>query len=257
MLLAIDIGNSLIKFGIYEGSSLVNRFTITTNLNYTADELAFDRFHVLDDEFILLKFDSAYVASVVPPLNWVIAELCLRLFRLSPVFVHGGFDLGMKVAYKDPTSLGADRFVSAFAARQRYGKPVVICSLGTATTIDVVDEKGTFRGGMILPGMGTMSDSLNRKTAKLPAVRIEKPALLIGSSTETAIASGIFYGNIAMLEGLVRRIKDETGLHHAPVVATGGFAPLIAENTDIFTDFYENLVLDGLQMIAEHDQSRR
>lgn len=253
MFLAIDIGNSLIKFGIYEGSTLVNKLTIATKLDYTAEELAFDRFHVLEDEFIQLKFDSVYVASVVPGLNWVIAELCLRLFKLSPVFVHPGFDLGLKLNYGPLVSLGPDRLVSCFCAVEKYGPPVIVCSFGTATTIDVVTKEREFIGGIIAPGMGTMTDSLNRRAANLPAVRIAKPEHIIGDSTESAIAAGVFHGHIAMTEGLIARIRAAVADDDIKVIATGGFASLIAPETDVFDTIDENLILDGLRLIAARD----
>ncbi len=252
MFLAIDIGNSLIKFGTYKGAELVDRFTISTKLDYTVEELAFDRFHVLDDQFIQLKFDAVYVSSVVPRLNKVVEQLCNKLFKLNAVFVSAKMDLGLTINYEPKTSLGNDRLVGLFSASQKYGTPVIVCSFGTATTIDAVSKNREFLGGLILPGMGTMADSLKRKTAKLPVVRIQEPEFLLGNSTASAIASGIFFGQIEAVEGIVSRIRDV----HFPkakkvkVIATGGFSRLISQHSSIFDNVDENLVLDGLRLIS-------
>lgn len=253
MFLAIDIGNSLIKFGTFNGTELVDRFTISTKLDYTVEELAFDRFHVLDDQFIQLKFDSVYVSSVVPRLNKVIDQLCNKLFKLNAVFVNATMELGLKINYEPKTSLGNDRLVGIFSASQTYGTPVIVCSFGTATTIDAVSKRSEFLGGLILPGMGTMADSLKRQTAKLPAVRIQEPESLLGNSTELAIASGIFYGQIAAVEGIVKRIRDEQfrSAKKVKVIATGGFSRLVSQHTSIFDVVGDNLILDGLRLISE------
>ncbi len=253
MFLAIDIGNSLIKFGTYNGTELIDRFTIATKLDYTIEELAFDRFHVLDDQFIQLKFDSVYVSSVVPKLNKVVEELCDKLFKLRAVFVNTSMDVGLKINYEPRTSLGNDRLVGIFSASQKYGTPVILCSFGTATTIDAVSKQNEFLGGLILPGMGTMADSLKRKTAKLPVVRIQEPESLLGNSTESAIAAGIFYGQIAAVEGIVRLIRDEQfpDAKKVKVIATGGFSGLISQHTPIFDAIDDHLLLDGLRLISE------
>lgn len=253
MFLAIDIGNSLIKFGTYNGTELVDRFTISTKLDYTVEELAFDRFHVLDDQFIQLKFDSVYVSSVVPKLNKVIEQLCTKLFKLKAVFVNTTMDLGLTINYEPKTSLGNDRLVGMFSASKTYGTPFIVCSFGTATTIDAVSERSEFLGGLILPGMGTMADSLKRRTAKLPVVRIRKPESLLGNSTESAIAAGIFYAQIAAVEGIVKRIRNErfSSAKKVKIVATGGFSGLIGQHSSIFDKVDENLVLDGLRLISE------
>ncbi len=252
MLLAIDIGNSSIKFGIFDGANLVHKFNIATRIDYTADELVFDRFHVLNEKFIKLKFASVIVASVVPVLNDVFAKVCLDLFKVKAAFVDATFDLGMPIAYEPPSAVGADRIVNVFGAIQKYGKPLVVCSFGTATTMDVANAQGEYIGGLIAPGMSTMAEALHLKTAKLPAVRIKKPEAVIRNTTEGSIESGVFYGHISMVEGLIERISSEYSPNEKPkVVATGGFATLIAAETKVFDIVDENLTLDGLRLIAE------
>lgn len=252
MLLAIDIGNSSIKFGIFDGAILVHKFNIATKLDYTADELIFDRFHVLDDEFIQLKLAAVVIASVVPVLNDVFAETCLELFKVKAVFVDSSLDLGMKIAYDPPTAAGADRIVNVFSAIQKYGKPLIVCSFGTATTMDVANAEGDYIGGLIAPGMGTMAEALHLKAAKLPAVRITKPKAVIRNTTEGSMESGVFFGHVAMVEGLIERIRSEYSLAEKPkVIATGGFATLIADETELFDVVDENLTLGGLRLIGE------
>lgn len=252
MLLAIDIGNSSIKFGIFDGANLVDKFNIATNLDYTTDELILDRFHVLDDKFIKLKFATVVVASVVPVLNKVIAETCLELFKVKAVFVDSSLDLGMKIAYDPPSAAGADRIVNVFAAIKKYESPLIVCSFGTATTMDVGDSHGDYIGGLIAPGMGTMAEALHLKTAKLPAVRITQPSAVLRNTTEGSIESGVFFGHVAMVEGLIERIRSEFSPAEKPkVIATGGFATLIAAETKLFDIVDEKLTLDGLRLVAE------
>jgi pantothenate kinase, type III len=253
MLLAIDIGNSSIKFGIFDGSELLHKFTIATKRDYTADELVFDRFHVLDDKFIQLRFAAVIVASVVPVLNDVFAKACFDLFKVNAVFVDSSLDLGMTINYDPPTAAGADRIVNVFSAIQKYGRPLIVCSFGTATTMDVADAEGSYAGGLIAPGMGTMAEALHSKTAKLPVVQITRPDNVVQNTTAGSIASGVFFGHIAMVEGLIERLRAEFGKDEKPkVIATGGFAALIAAETDRFDVVDENLTLDGLRLIAEH-----
>ena len=213
---------------------------------------------MLEAEFIQLQFDSVYVSSVVPRLNKVVAELCQKLFKVKAVFVNAAMDLGLKINYEPQNSLGNDRLVGIFSASQIYGTPVIVCSLGTATTIDVVSENREFLGGLILPGMGTMADSLKRKTAKLPAVRIREPESLLGNSTESAIAAGIFYGQIASVEGIVKRIRNErfASADKVKVIATGGFSGLVDRHCSFFDTVDENLILNGLRLIYERTSAQ-
>jgi type III pantothenate kinase len=255
MLLAVDIGNSSIKFGIFDRISLVHKFSVATKLDYTANELIFDRFHVLDETFIQLKFTSAIVVSVVPELNDVIAEVCFELFKVRAVFVDHTLDLGMQIDYDPPSSLGADRLVSAFSAKELYGPPAIVCSFGTATTIDLVDAKGTFRGGMITPGMGTMAASLHSRTAKLPYVHIQRPEGVVQRSTDGAIMSGVYNGHAAMASGLIELVRAEyyaanPGSSPIKVIATGGFAGLLSRDVESFDLVDENLTLSGLRLVA-------
>ena len=245
MLLAIDIGNSSTKFAIYDGESLFHKFAVQTNRDYTAEELLFDRLKLYEDQFIQVDIDTCLVASVVPDLNGVIAQVCRELFHITPQLVDSTWDFGFTIDYDPPSSVGADRLVNAFAAVSQFGSPVVVCSFGTATTIDVVDAENTYVGGIIAPGMATAAKALELATSKLPTVKIEKPEGLIGKTTVSSMQSGIVYGHVAMVKGLLERLEGV-----GKVVATGGFANLIAPEVSAIDVVDENLTLEGLRLLA-------
>ncbi len=266
MLLAIDIGNSLIKFGVFKDGKLFDKFSIATKRDYRYDELHFDRLQFSDGK--LLNVDTVIVSTVVPELIDVVREASQTQFKVTPTFVDHTAEFGFKINYDPPNSVGVDRLINAAAAIRKYGCPLIICSFGTATVIDAVNRKGEFIGGIIAPGMKTMTESLHQKTAQLPVIEIEKPARLIGNSTLASIRSGIFYGQIAMVEGLIERFLSEPQVLAAPsrkrtttivekvdppkVVATGGFAKLIASQVRSIDTVDENLTLEGLRLLANN-----
>ncbi|NOT48969.1 MAG: type III pantothenate kinase [Acidobacteria bacterium] len=252
MLLAIDIGNSTTKFGIFESGSLIDKFVIPTVLDYTVDELSFDRLRYTDDRFF--QIDAAIVSSVVPEMNGTLAEACKKLLKITPSFVDYTFDFGMNVGYDPPSAAGTDRLVNAAAAAAKYGVPVIACSFGTATTIDVVDSDRKYLGGTISPGLKTLVEALHLKTSKLPLVTIERPKNVIGNTTKGSINSGTYYGHIGMVEGILQRIFEELG-QKPKVVATGGFASVVAENSSLIDVVDENLTLEGLLRLAERRSS--
>jgi type III pantothenate kinase len=256
MLLAIDIGNSSIKFGIFDGDSLIHKFNIATNPAYTAEELIFDRFYVLDEEFIQLKFSSVVIVSVVPKLNDIFAEVCAELFKLRPLIISSNTEIDLKSMYDRPEDWGVDRRVNSYAARELYGPPLMVCSFGTATTIDVVDSAGVHIGGIITAGIGTTAAALHAKTANLPSVRIHRPERAIQAGTEEAIMSGVYYGHAALATGLISRLTDEyiaanPDSPRPKIIATGGFAGLLQRDIDTIDLLDENLTLHGLRLIAE------
>ena len=255
MLLAIDIGNSSIKFGIYDRDQLFHKFSIQTKREYTVEELMFDRLKLVDSKFIQVDIGGCIVASVVPELNSVIAQVCRELFRVTPRFVDVSWGFGLQVKYDPPEALGVDRLINAFAATRKFGVPVIICSFGTATTIDAVDEAGNFLGGVIAPGPLATARALQLLTSKLPNVPIEMPGTVFGNTTVGSIQAGIVLGQALMAEGVIRRMLLETaGLNSSAVlkvVATGGFAGLISPEVAAVTQVDENLMLDGLCMLAE------
>ena len=245
MLLAIDIGNSSTKIGVFDNGVILKRLIIPTIRSKTADQL-----YVSVEEDLKHQFSAIVVSSVVPELNDAFRELGENYFNRTPFFVDNSLDFGLTIKYSPPENLGIDRLVAAFAAARKYGAPVIVCDFGTATTIDAVNAANEYLGGIITPGMNTLSEALFIKTSKLPRVEIRKPETVIGGSTVHSIQAGIFYGYIGLTEGILRRMIAELG-EQPKVIATGGFAALIAENCDLIETVDENLMLDGLRLIYE------
>lgn len=248
-LLAIDIGNSSTKFGIFESSSLLDKFSIPTRKDYAMDELMFDRLLRVGERFV--KYEAALIASVVPELNGTLGDALVKQLNVTPRFIDHTFDFGIGIDYHPPESAGVDRLVNASAAAAKYGCPVVACSFGTATTFDVVSGEMHYIGGAIAPGMRTLAEALHIKTSKLPNVAVvEEPAAAIGQTTEDSIKSGVFHGYVGMVEGVLERIFEELG-DEAKVVGTGGFAKTVAGKSSMIDLVDEDLTLDGVRMLAE------
>lgn len=242
MLLTIDIGNTSTKFGVFEDNALIYHLTAPTILHQTADEIY--------NPALNQPIRAVIISSVVSELKNVYREFSNKYFNLEPVFVDNSLDLDLKINYVPPETLGVDRFVAAFAAVEKYGKPCVICDFGTATTIDAVNSGGEYLGGIITPGMDTMRESLFTNTSALPLIKLRKPESVIGNSTVTSIQSGVYFGYIALVDGLIERIIGELG-EQPKVVATGGFAELIAESSVKIETVDDNLLLEGLRLIYE------
>lgn len=245
MLLAIDIGNSSVKFGVFDHENLISRFSFPTIHTQTADEIN----SLIQTDFNQ-TISAIVISSVVPELKNSFQILGEKFFNLLPVFVDNTFDFGLKIKYFPPENLGVDRIVAAFAAVEKYGKPCIVCDFGTATTIDAVNSKREFLGGTIVAGINLLADALHRRTSKLPLVELKKPASVIGNSTVSAIQSGIYFGYVGLADGIIRRMIDELG-EKPKVVATGGFANLIAESAEMIEIVDENLMLEGLRLLYE------
>ena len=245
MLLTIDIGNSAAKFGIFDQANLVSRFAVPTAHTDTADKI-----NSLVQSNSTGKIAAVVISSVVPELNDAYRKFAAEFHHLEAVFVDNKFDFGLKINYHPPKSVGVDRIVAAFAAVEKYGKPCIICDFGTATTIDAVNSSGEYLGGIIAPGMNLLADALFRKTSQLPKIKIEKPAQVIGDSTIKSIQSGIYFGYIGLVDGIITRIIAELG-ETPRVIATGGFAQLIAAGAESIQTVDETLMLDGLRLIYE------
>lgn len=245
MLLAIDIGNSSIKFGVFNRENLVSRFAIPSADFSTADEI----YSQISNQISVIKISEIVVSSVVPKISELVRELGEKFLDCAPFFVDHTLDFGLKIKYEPPENLGIDRLVAAFAAAETYGKPCIVCDFGTATTIDAVNSASEYLGGVIAPGIDTLGEALFLKTAKLPRVELAQPPRVIGNSTVSAIQSGIFFGYIGLTEEILRRMIAELG-EKPCVVATGGLARLIAENCDLIDLTDENLMLEGLRLIC-------
>ncbi len=244
MLLAVDIGNTATKLGVFNGDALAARLSVPTDQISTPES-----FEAAVGDGIPSEITSAIACSVVPQLEDPLAEYVSSRFGIPITFINATFDLGLRVKYESPDSLGPDRFVGAFAASELYGTPVCVCSFGTALTIDAVSPEKDFLGGIIAPSMALMAKALSRDTAKLPAVQIHRPDSLFGNSTVTSIRAGVYYGYIGMFEGIVSRMLDVLG-SETSVVATGGAAEMVANETSLISNVEPNLVLKGLRMIG-------
>ena len=242
MLLAIDIGNSFTKIGIFENSSLSNRIIFPTVRTQTAEEV--------NSQTLVKSVDAIVISSVVPELTETYRLFADEFFNLKPIFIDNTFDFGLKINYHPPEKVGVDRIVAAFAASEIYGKPCIVCDFGTATTIDAVNSKAEYLGGTISPGVKTLAESLYLKTSQLPLIEIEKPESVFGNSTVKSIQAGIYYGYIGLVDGIIERMSAELG-ESARVVATGGFAEFLAKDSQQIEVVDENLMLEGLRLIYE------
>ncbi len=249
MLLAIDIGNSDTTIGFFEDEKLRATWHMATSIHRMADEYAALLFNLLEHEG-LAPSDVKDIAlcSVVPPLVTTFEELSQRYFHLSPLVVGAGIKTGVRIRMDNPREVGTDRIVNAAAAHHLYKGPVIIVDLGTATTFDTVSSEGDYIGGAIAPGIVTAAESLFTRAAMLPRVELAHPKRAIGTNTIAAMQSGIVFGYVGLIEGMVARIQQELE-EKAKVVATGGFAELLAEETSVIDVVNPNLTLIGLRLI--------
>lgn len=255
MLFVIDIGNTNILLGIYDGEKPVSDLRIVTDTNKTAEGFKKDIKEALDSA----KIDTSWIkgvviSSVVPSLNTVFEKLCNRWLNKKPLFVNSKVKTGMGINCENPEEVGADRIAVSVAARELYGKPVIVVDFGTAVTFDVVDENGDYAGGVIAPGIELSSKALSEKTALLPQVDVVKPDFVVGKNTVNSMQSGIVYGFLGQAREIVTRIKNE--IKGSPkVIATGGYAGMIAGELPLIDREHPNLILEGLRLIWERNQN--
>jgi type III pantothenate kinase len=245
MILTIDIGNSTTKFGVFDDKKLIERHLIPTIRGKSANEI----FESIPENLKQI-FQSVIISTVVPELSEVFIKLSEKNFNCTPYFVNHEFNFRFAIKYNPPQNVGIDRLIAAFAAVQTYGKPCIICDFGTATTIDVVNSNNEYLGGIITAGLQLLADSLHQKTSKLPKVELKKPSKVIGDSTITAIQSGVYFGYIGLVEGIINKMLTELG-EKPQIIATGGLARLIAEGTQTFDIVDDNLMLEGLRLIQK------
>lgn len=243
MLLAIDIGNTNTKLGVFDHENLVAKISVPTSREITPDVIA----RVLADK-ITQPIDAAIISSVVIEADYAFREYVASNFGVATTFVRHDLDFGFKIDYQPAEDAGTDRLVNALAAIEKYGAPCIVCSFGTAMTIDVVNERRELTGGLIAPGMKTLAAALELTTSKLPEVEIKKPDKVIQNTTVGAIQSGIVYGYFGMVDCLLTAVKKEAA-DDMKVIATGGFAQMIAENIDHIDFVDKDLTLDGLQRL--------
>ncbi|HZH90952.1 MAG TPA: type III pantothenate kinase [Pyrinomonadaceae bacterium] len=251
MLLVIDVGNTNTSLGVYDGERLVTHWRLTTERGRTVDEygvLSRNLFALAGLDFKAIK--SVAVASVVPQLNFTVKRMAEEYFHLSPLFIDHTTTTGMEILYQPPSDVGADRIVDAVAARHKYGAPVIVVDFGTATTFNAVNDAGQYLGGVITPGIQISSDALFARAARLPRVEIKRPQAVIGSTTNGAIQSGLYYGYVGLVDGILRRMREELG-GDVRIVSTGGLAPLIATGSELIETVDDTLTLEGLRLIHE------
>jgi type III pantothenate kinase len=255
MLLAIDVGNTNIVLGVFDGERLAKSWRLATMRERTADEMGilvadlFDRSHIAH-----AAVTGIIISSVVPPLTRPIEEMAERYFGCAPVTIDPATNTGMPVHYSPPSDVGADRVVNGVAAFELYGRkagvPVIVVDFGTATTFDVISRSGEYLGGVICPGIGISADALFQRAARLPRVDVRKPPSVVGHTTVTSMQSGLFFGYVSMVDGIVARIRQELdGGTEAACIATGGMAEIIAVETASVQRVDPNLTLVGLRLI--------
>jgi type III pantothenate kinase len=253
MLLAIDTGNTHTVLGLFEGARLAADWRIATRKDETADELgAVLRALFAGEGLTPSSVDGVIVSSVVPDWNGILQATARRTFGRDALFVAPGIKTGLPILYENPHEVGADRIVNAVAAVHRFGAPVVVLDFGTATTFDVVSPKGEYLGGVIAPGLGISAEALFQRAARLMRVDVKKPARIIGRTTEESVQSGLFHGYVALVEGVVKRLRAELSAE-APVVATGGLAPVFQAELSFLTAVDPHLTLLGLRLVWERN----
>lgn len=259
MLLTIDVGNTNIVYGLFDGTKLLHQFRVESTRGRTADEFAVTLRALLSMHDLSSKdVHAAIVASVVPSLTEPMAALVKRAFGIEALIVGPGIKSGMPILYENPREVGADRIVNAVAAYERVPKAskgtmgVIVVDFGTATTFDCISPKGEYLGGVIAPGIQISADALFARAAKLPRVEIAKPPKAVGRNTVHSMQSGIVYGYVGLVDGLVERLLAELGVP-CHVIATGGLATLIAPLSKAIVDVDDVLTLEGLRLLYERN----
>ncbi len=278
MLLALDVGNTNTVLGLYkldEGTApeesapaeghmrprvepkLAAHWRVTTHRTQTADEYGVLFVNLFNMSGLSVeKVKHIIISSVVPPVESTLRRVCEKYFHLQPLFVEPGIKTGMPVLVDNPTELGADRLVNAIAAFERYGGPCIVVDFGTATTFDVISAKGEYLGGAISPGLGISADALFARAARLGRVDVRRPVKVIGTNTVTHLQSGLYYGYIGLVDGIIERMAAELGTQ-PKVIATGGLARTISGDSRYIATIDDMLTLDGLRILFERNRSAR
>ena len=260
MLLAIDVGNTNIVLGVFEGELLTESWRLVTMRERTSDEIGILVTHLFERSDIdLSRIDGIILSSVVPPLTRTMEEMCERFFDKSPLTVDPASNTGMPVLYQPATDVGADRVVNAVAAYEAFGRadavPLIVVDFGTATTFDAISKRGEYIGGVICPGIGISADALFQRAARLPRVDVRKPPAVIGQTTVTSMQSGLFFGYVSMVDGIVARMRSELeDGARALCLATGGMADILAAETTAIQHVEPDLTLQGLRIIWTRNQ---
>lgn len=250
MILVIDVGNTNMTLGVYDGEELTATFRIMSKIQKTSDEYGIIILQLLASRGIDKdSIEGTIIASVVPDVMHSLTSAIVRYLDQNPLIVGPGVKTGIKIITEDPRAIGADRIVDAVAAYEKYGGPVFVLDFGTATTYDLVLEHGEFAAGITAPGIRISSEALWTKTAKLPNIEIKKPKSILAQETISSMQAGLMYGQIGQTEYIIKKVKEEANLPDLKVVATGGLGRLIADETDAIDVYDSALTLDGLRLI--------
>ena len=255
MILTLDIGNTNIKCAVFDGELMVAYWRISSNRDMSSDEYGMMMMSLFAHYKVDVKqIDGIAISSVVPTVNFPIDRMCRNYIGHAPMMIAPGIKTGINIKYDNPSGLGSDRIANAVAAYELYGGPCIYIDFGTATTFGVISERGEFLGGAICPGIELSSKALVSSTSKLPKFELIKPSSVISRSTVTNMQSGLLYGHIGMVKYLIRRMREEIGAPNAKVIATGGLALLIADETEEICELDGLLTLKGLRIIYEKNQ---
>lgn len=255
MILVVDVGNTNIVLGLYEGKKLLQDWRISTNRSATSDEYGLTLYNLFAHRGLKLDaVEGVIISSVVPPLMFALESMCRKYIKKEPLVVGPGLKTGLSIRYENPREVGADRIVNAVAGLELYGPPLIIVDFGTATTFCYIDEQSQYIGGAIAPGIGISTEALYQRAAKLPRIELIKPKSTVGRNTVTSMQAGIIFGYAGQVDGIVQRIREEFGTNPT-VVATGGLAKLISAESRTIQIVNPLLTLQGLQMIYEKNRT--
>lgn len=258
MILVIDVGNTNITYGVYEGSKLKTTFRMMSSVERTSDEYGMMIMALLGSNGVKTdELEGAIVASVVPNVMHALVGAVKRYLRLNPVIVGPGTKTGIKITSENPREIGSDRIVDVVAAYEKYGGPVLVIDFGTATTYDLVTEDGCFGVGITAPGIKISAKALWTDTAKLPEIEIKKPASILAGETVSSMQAGLVYGQIGATEYIINCVKKEAGIKELKVVSTGGLGRLISNETSLIDVYDPTLTLDGLRIIYTKNTKKK
>ena len=250
MILTIDVGNTNITCGVFDGDVIVASFRITTKMPRTSDEYGMILYNLLEQNNIQpMDIGDAIICSVVPNVMHSLRGGLVKYFHITPIIVEAGIKTGIRIVTPNPQQIGADRIVDAVGAYEIYGGPVLVIDFGTATTYDFVDESGAFLGGITAPGIRISAKALSEDAAKLPEIEIKKPESILGKDTITSMQAGIVYGQIGQTEYIFNKVKEEVGLENVKTVVTGGLGRIIANETTCIDIYDPNLTLKGIYRV--------
>lgn len=252
MLFVIDVGNTNVVMGIYEGDVLRFSYRMATDRTRSSDEIGFFFLQILQNSKVeIQQIEDVVISSVVPPIMHSLENAVRKYIKKEPLIVNSATALPMNILLDNPSELGADRIVNAIAAHELYGGPVIVIDFGTATTFCAVAQNGDYLGGIIYPGLKISIDALVERTAKLPRIEISKPEHVIGKNTVESMQSGLIHGYAGMVDSLVRKMGNEMSAHSLSVVATGGLSTLISKESETITHINRDLTLVGLKIIYQ------